>query len=283
MIEAASTPYIVAIPGSDKPRELTREALLAEMAKGVITPQFWVWIPEKQDWKQISEIPALKVPLAKAPIPTTLPKAVPIAPIVPVSRTPARKGKLKVYRRSHRVDEDHESFSYTKFLFGTLYLAVAAIIGMNYLLVDKPFDAALAQTPFVLVPAHAHLGSFVQPNALIIHILPNHEVTASNFPDVLYTLAKNTPNQPFAEKPFEMVALTSAWFSQFAMRGPDWQELGRMDTASSEARKIFITDHLGNISGEPLLRHADQLAPSDLDAARAQIWQGLTQNFLSKS
>jgi hypothetical protein len=334
MIEAASTPYIVSIPGSDQPRELSREALLAEMAKGVITPQFWVWSPEAQDWKQISEIPSLRVaapvlptllpratpaamaqapvpilltpvaaatpkvtPITLAPLPSaipaasvaprtpvssSLPKVTPIAPIVPPART-TRKGKIKTYRRSHRVEDDHEGFSYTKFVFGLLYLIVAVIIGLNYLLVDKPFDAALAQTKFILVPAHAHLGSFVQPNALIIHILPNQEVTDHNLPELLYTLAKDTPNQPFQDRPYEMVALTSAWFSQFAMRGPDWQQLGQMADATAEQRKNFITDHLGNIAGEPLIRHADQLAPADLDAARAQVWQGLTQDFLSKS
>jgi hypothetical protein len=56
-----------------------------------------------------------------------------------------------------------------------------------------------------------------------------------------------------------------------------------MADATAEQRKNFITDHLGNIAGEPLIRHADQLAPADLDAARAQVWQGLTQDFLSKS
>jgi hypothetical protein len=337
MIEAASTPYIVAIPGSDTPRELSREALLAEMAKGVITPQFWVWSPEAQDWTQISEVAALRVPLPptplptlqpkgtsaarvaeasssplvlapvaatpkanpislaplptstpkassapRAPLPSSLPKVTPIAPITPVASS-ARKAKKSVYRRSHRVEEHPEGFSYTKFLFGLLYVIVAVVVGLNYLLVDKPFGAALADTPYILVPAHAHLGSFVQPNALIIHILPNHEVTDGNFPDVLYTLAKGTPNQPFQERPYEMVALTSQWFGQFAMRGPDWQQLGQMNNASSAERKNFITDHLGNIAGEPLIRHADQLAPDDLKAARAQVWQGLMQDFLSKS
>jgi hypothetical protein len=276
----AAASYIVAIPGTDKTRELSREALLTEMAKGVITPQFWVWMPDQQDWKQISEMPELRVPLKSAAVPAALPKATPIAPIVPVKIKANRK---TVYRRSPKVEEDHGGFSLTKFIFGLLYVAVAAIIGLNYLLVDKPFDAALADSPYILVPAHAHLGSFVQPNALIIHILPNKEVTDRNFPDVLYTLAKGTPNQPFQEKPYEMVALTSAWFSQFAMRGSDWQQLGQMSSASSAERKNFITDHLGNIAGEPLIRHADQLSPSDLDAARTQVWQGLTQNFLSKS
>ena len=337
MIEAASTPYIVAIPGSDTPRELSRDALLAEMAKGVITPQYWVWSPEAQDWKQISEVASLRVPLPptplptlqpkgtsatrvaksssgplviapmaaatpkanpislaplptptpkstapRAPLPAALPKVTPIAPITPVASS-ARKAKKSVYRRSHRVEEHHEGFSYTKFLFGFLYVIVAAIIGLNYLLVDKPFGAALADSPYILVPAHAHLGSFIQPNALIIHILPNHEVTEANFPDVLYTLAKGTPNQPFQERPYEMVELTSLWFGQFAMRGPDWQQLGQMTNASPEERKTFIIDHLGDIAGEPLIRHPDQLGPDGLKAARAQVWQGLTQDFLSKS
>ena len=266
--------YIVSVPDSDQTRELSREAILEELARGTITPAYWVWSPEHEDWKQISEIPVLNVPARRTP--AALP---PIQPITALSTPKTQPAKKKVLRRSHRVKEEEEGFSYIKALFGILYLAVAALIGLNYFLIDKPFDAALAGTPFVLVPAHAHLGSFVQPGALIIHTLPNHELNEDNLADYLCTLAKSTPPPPLDKKPFEIVALTSSWFGQYAMTGDDWQRLAAMDEAEANQRKNFITDHLANIAGQPLIRHADRLSSYDLKKARAKVLAGLDGDF----
>jgi hypothetical protein len=267
--------YIVSVPGSDQTRELSREAILEELARGTITPDYWVWSPEHEDWKQISEIPVLNVPARRAP--AALP---PIQPITAISTTKAQPAKKKVSSRSHRVKEEDEGFPYIKALFGLLYLAVAALVGLNYFLIDKPFDAALAGTPFVLVPAHAHLGSFVQPGALIIHTLPNHELNVDNLADYLCTLAQSTPAQPLNKKPFEIVALTSSWFGQYAMTGNDWRRLAAMDESKADQRKNFIIDHLDNIAGQPLIRHADRLGSFDLKKARTKVWQDLTAAFL---
>jgi hypothetical protein len=282
MPETRLNTYVVSVPGTDQTRELSRDSLLEELARGAVTPDYWVWSPEHEDWKQISEIPALKAPPPRTPVALFVQ---PQTPIQPIATTSVKRQYVDTkVGRSHRVeDDDGDGFPYVKVLFGFIYAALAAVIALNYLLVDKPFDEALARTPFVLVSAHAHLGSFVQPNALVIHALPNQELNEGNFADFLYTLAKSTPAPPLADKPFEMVALTSSWFSQYALRGADWQSLAKMADANSEDRKNFITDHLGNIAGQPLIRHPDRLSPSDLKAARTQVWSDLTAKFLAKS
>ena len=207
-------------------------------------------------------------------------KMEPIAKTTVHKNAPAPPKKRVVRpRRDPKVHE--EGLSYTKISFGVLYVAVAAIIGANYFLVDKKMDETLAHTPFVLVPAHAHLGSFVQPNALVIHVLPNAELTNDNLADYLQTLAKSTPGRPFMEdKPFGMVALTSAWFSEYAFTGADWQALGKMKDASSDDRRDFITDHLCTIAGQPLIHHTATQGLVDLKAQRTHVWQDLTTHFV---
>lgn len=280
MSAATQTTYILAVPGTDQTRELSRENLLAELARGEVTPDFWIWSAEHHDWKQISELPALFSPVPPAPSPIRVPAYVQPLP-QPQQPTPvAAKKKKVVRRRSSRVEMDH-GFPYVKFIFGVLYLAVILVAGLNYLVVDKPLDETLAHSSFVLVPVHAHMGSFVQPNALVIHVLPNKELTTDNLQDFLQSVANSTPNQPFQEKPYEMVTFTSGWFSQFAMTGSNWKSLAAMTGAKSEDRRNFIADHLCNIAGQPLIRHANTLGLIDLKAARDQTWQQLTSELIS--
>lgn len=267
------TIYTISIPGTNETRELSQESLLEELARGTIRRDFWVWSPEHEDWKQISEIPEL------APAGKSAPLFVPAPiPIVPAAREKRKTG----LRRSQRVAMDDDGFPFVKILFGVVYVAVLAIIGLNYFMIDKPFGEKLSQGPFILVPAHVHLGSFVQPNALVVHILPSHELNEDNFADFLCTLAGSTPEQPFQDKPFEMVALSPDWFSQFALHGADWQNLGKMKDATPEDRKNFVTDHLDNIAGQPLIRHLNRLSPGDLKIARTRVWQDLTAKFLNR-
>jgi hypothetical protein len=52
----AATTYIVAIPGTDHTQEMSRLEVLDKIAKGEMTPEYWVWSAPDQDWKQISQI-----------------------------------------------------------------------------------------------------------------------------------------------------------------------------------------------------------------------------------
>jgi hypothetical protein len=291
MTENAPATYILSIPGTDQTEELSRADMLAKIARREVTPEHWVWSPADQDWKQISEVPDLQpqrsvktpafVPAKIAPIGVTpIPAVQPIEPI----RGPVKtKGKKIKTQRSRRVKEEQEGIPYFQIFLGLLFLAVAAITAMNFVLVDKPFNDKFTKTPFVLVPVHVHLGSFVQQNALVIHVLPNQDLNAENFTDFLTAVAQSTPPQPFNGQPFEIVALTSAWLGQYAMQGPDWQQLAGMTNASVDTRKKFIIDHLRDLGGGPLIPHPGRLLPADLETERDKVWQGFTATFLPKS
>lgn len=307
----------MSVPETGATREVTGEELRAELARGEITSDYWVWSPEHGDWKQIRELPTLWAAPAAIPVPTFTPlrtaaipnvqqpeAAVPAVDttrplpvkgmakveqvITPVAAATAAAPKVKrkkhrsvIQRSVHVEDDDH--FPWVKFLFEALYIGIAVVVGLNYIVVDKPLNETLAATPFVLVPVHAHMGSFVQPNAMVVHVLPSADLTKDNLPDFLQTLAASTPNQPFAEKPFEIIELTSGWEAQFSMSGPNWTRLGTMAGASSSDRRDFIVDHLCSISGDPLIHHAEKLGPIDLKAARDNTWRDFTAELVRGS
>ena len=277
--------YILAVPGTNETRELSRGSLLAGLARGEFTPQHWLWSPADHDWKQVADFPELQ---PKSRIPAFVPAA--IAPIEPVTPVPpirtgkdAPKKKAKVKPRRTNREREGSGIPYFQILFALVYVAVAAIIALNYVYVDEPFDGKLAKTAFVLVPAHAHLGSFVQQNALIIHVLPNHEVNGDNLGEFLATLAQSTPPQPFKAKPFDMIDLTSAWVGQFAFQGNDWTRLGLLEGSRPEELKDFVVDHVADISGRPLIPEPGKLSPPDLQTARNQVWQSLVTKLLRQS
>jgi hypothetical protein len=133
------------------------------------------------------------------------------------------------------------------------------------------------------VQAYAHLGAFAQPNALVIHILPTKEVNPDNFADFLAVLAKSTPPQPFNQKPFDEVGLTSSWQSQYVFDGADWQKLGQMDGASTDDKKKFELEHLEQMDGSPLITNRLTDDPATVATHQAQAWQALVTHFLPKS
>ena len=276
-----SATYIVAIPGSDKTQEYTRGNLLAALARGELTPDHWVWSAEANDWVQISKVPALS-PQASLPpqpgrsfVPTQIGPVVNVPAIEPIQVPNAAKKQKK--KRSFKQAANVAGYV-VKGLVALAYLAVIAVIGVNYVLIDQPFDAQIAKSPFVLVTAHAHLGSFVQQNALLIHILPSSEITSDNLGDFLATLARSTPPQPFAHKPFQVVQLTSNIAGQYGILGSDWAQLASMNNSNPEGEKDFVLNHLSDATGQPLLRSQD----GDHSTAREKVWQNLVAQFSSK-
>ena len=276
MPSTSSQTYTLAIPGSDQLRELSQETLLEEMAQGKISEDFWIWSPRDNDWKQISEFPNLR-PAHRRPTARPIQAIRAVAP-EESSRPVARK---KVVRR--KFDDDRpDGFPYIKFLVGLLTVALAVVVALNYLWIDKPLNASIARTPYLLVPVHAHLGSFVQPTAIVLHILPTQELNKDNFADFLQKLAHGTPAPPFQARFYEVVTLTPAWFSEFAMPGDDWSKLAHMDGAKPEAIRNFVTLHLCNLAGQPLVGRLSNLDPAQLTAAKDKVWNELTGKFLSK-
>jgi hypothetical protein len=173
MNEAVPETYILPVPGSDETQELPRGVVLERIAKGELTPADWVWSPPDQDWKPLAEIPSLQAALP-APKKSFLGSLGPIGPkqkVEPITAPtlglpPARK-KKKVKPKRTRSDDEDEPSRFGMFLC-VLILALFAVVAVNYQVVDRPLKGNLAQTQFVLVPVHAHLGALFQRDKLVI-------------------------------------------------------------------------------------------------------------------
>ena len=300
MSEPLPETYLLSIPGTEETEELSRPVMLERMARGEITDAHWVWSPGDQDWKQVGDIPSLHPTLPAMPSPgapgehppaaerrsffgfgrkkKTEPTPTTNSIITPITATPPTPVKHKKIRRRRAKEKTVSHFPIFSFLGGILVLAVVGLVAVNYEFVDKPFDGELAQTPFLLVQAHAHLGGFIQPDKIIIHVLPNHELHSANFADFLFALAKSTPPPPLASKPFTLVELTSGWRGQYAFEAADWQQFAQMDQSSAQERMNFVLDHVYDTTGE-LLAPPDHGAPDASRVARDRVWQDLLGDF----
>jgi hypothetical protein len=282
-----SATYIVAIPGTDKTQEYSRGNLLAALARGEITRDHWAWSPEANDWVQISTIPALSPQAALTPPPTAgrsfVPAQTAIGPIVNVPEIePTRVHSPAKAKKKRSFKGAGQFVGYlVQGLCALAYLAIIGVVAANYVLIDQPFDAKIAQSPYVLVTAHAHLGSFIQQNALLIHILPSAEITKDNLGDFLSTLARCTPPSPLDHKPYQVVQLTSSLIGQYDFLGPDWAQLASLNNSNPEAEKDFVIDHLTDTRGNPLV-DPEKLSSSQLPSAREQVWQSLLAQFSTK-
>jgi hypothetical protein len=298
MSEADPESYTIAIPGTEQTLVLSRQGVLDALARRELSPAHWVWSTKDEDWKPISQIPELQPkrsflpPLQPGPTPPAATTTVPLGPVKlePAELPPVvlhkekeqpKKKKKKVKPRPSR-DENREKIPFFQIIFGFLFLAVAGVIGLNYELVDKPLDGDLAKSPFVLTAVHAHLGNFVQPGRLVIHVLSVPGVDEKNLADFLFTVAKSTPEQPLNHQPFETVALTSAWNDEYVVSGADWHQLGQMDAASPEQRRNFLLDHVDDAARHPLVEDSKTLGMAELAAARTKAWQELVADLLPK-
>jgi hypothetical protein len=282
MNEAVPQTYILPVPGTDETQELPRSVVLERLAKGELTPADWIWSPPDQDWKTVAEIPSLQ-PALPAPKKSFLGPLAPIGPkqkiepiTAPTLGLPPAKKKKKVKPKRTRSEYEDEPSRLGTFVC-VLILALFAVVAVNYQFVDRPLDGNLAQTQFVLVPAHAHLGAFFQRDKLVIHILPTSELNSDNFADFLFALANSTPPPPFGATGFTVIELTPAWRGQYAFTGDDWQHLGKMTTSTARDRKDFILEHIDDASG-------DKLVSASLDAAtnkttRDEVWRNLAGSF----
>jgi len=299
MSNTSSTTVIIAVPGGQETQELSLESAKAAFARGEIEPTRWAWCRTHKNWKPIAELPEFQfVPTpAQAPIqPTgfapaaTVAKAEPVvASANPVAKvkataaavTPAVQARpvVQTVRRvksgKELVVKEESTFSYFKLFVIGLGLAVAGIVGANYLLVDQPLTTNLQNTSFASTAVHAHLGAFFQPDTIIIHTPASSTVTATNLADFLIALAKSTPTQPINHLPFATVGLTTAWSSQFLMSGDDWQALAKMTSASDEEKKDFILTRIGYPDGHRLLATDKNLGPDAVTARRDAAWTTL--------
>jgi len=302
---------IIAIPGTQETKEMSREDILAAIGRGEILPDNWVWSPSHNDWKMVSEIPELQPAPAPAPTPSFMNGAVPTAamsahfppaagktpaasqPATAVVRQASPVVQPKVQGRTPALTETQQlartqysqpieikrEFPVFKVLFFISFVLATSVLGANYFLVDEPFVANLGTTSFASVKAYAHLGAFSQPGALVIHVPPTDKLTSDNLADFLVALAKSTPPQPFNQQAFDGIGITSAWQSQFVMNGIDWQKLAEMSSATTEEKKKFEVEHLAQIDGTLLI---DPRKNNNVDAQN-KAWQSFVATFVPKA
>jgi hypothetical protein len=284
MKEVEPETYILPVPGSEETQEVPRSVVLERIAKGELTPADWVWSPADQDWKTVAEIPSLQTALP-APKKSFLESLAPLTPkqkiepiVAPVIGLPPVSTKKKKVKPKRTKPDDEDEPSRFGTVVSVLILALFAVVALNYQFIDRPFDGGLAQTRFVLVRAHAHLGAFFQRDTLVIHILPTSELDADNFADFLFTAASCTPPAPFGTTAFDVIELTPAWRGEYAFTGDDWRRLAKMTSSTSQDRKDFILAHIDDAGGEKLVPMAGLDATAD-KATQDRIWQNLAGSF----
>ena len=176
------------------------------------------------------------------------------------------------------VKEDHGSHP-VKWLCIILAVAIVAAVGINYLLVGQPLSSRMSKTAYADVTVYGHLGAFIQPNVLVVHVFPNSHITAANLADFMVALARSTPDAPISHNAFDRVALTSGWVGTYSFSGYAWKQIGDMDKDDAAQRKEAILDQLGNASGQSLVAGSSTLSDADLQAQREQLWRQFVAQF----
>ena len=178
------------------------------------------------------------------------------------------------------VKEDDSSHPLKWICIG-LGVLIFLVVGGNYLLVDRPLTSNLGQTSFSQVTVYAHLGAYVQPGELVIHVPVSSAITSDNFPDFLAALAHSTPPSPITGSLFDRVALTSGWTAQYSFSGSDWKQLGRMEQKGRGQRKEFLLATMDDASGHSLMPE-----PSLNEDARQvkidRVWDDFVSKFAAK-
>ena len=287
----------LAIPGTQETREVDLETVRNGVASGEIALDNWAWSPQRNEWVPLSQLPELAaapspifkpmpepvrvVPQAEEPVKVVMPMPAAVkvsAPAIKAAVPAARKNAHAATHYSKPIEE-HPEFPFFKILFFVLAVLIVGLAVVNYFLVEQPFRANLAKTPFAHVQAHAHLGAFVQPGVLLIHILPSSEINSDNFADLLAALTQSAPRQAIPDHPFDTVSLTSAWLGQYAIEVEGWSGFADMGGYSAEEKKQFVLSHLEYIDGQPLVAIAKDETAAQREAREAAAWKKLVADF----
>jgi len=288
--------------------ELPKDMVRTAISQGDLTHSQLIWSKADHAWKQAREFPDLLPEAKVAPAPER--PAAPVAPVaraaapvarmvaaqapVPVAARPARaqaaptvmaasaaKAAAPAVAKSYVVKEEADHAHPMKWVCVVLGALIVLALGTNYFLVERPFAQKMGQTPYAGAPVYAHLGAFVQPNVIVIHIPVSKKVTADNLIDFLVNLAASTPSSPFSDDGYDRVALTSGWTAQYTFSGYNWMKLGDMTKESNAAREEFLLSQLSDARGDSLEQHSTLNAAAQ-EAARDQLWQSFVANFTAK-
>lgn len=305
MTNEAPRTLFLAVPGTQETRELDVESVRSAVARGEITLDNWAWSAARNEWVPLSHLPEFAPPAA--PIAPALPvapavvepvKIVRVEPkaAVKVSAQPARAAVAAPVpsatgtgrKTGHAATfyskpmQEHHEFPIFKILFVVLGLLIAALIVVNYFLVDQPYTQKFSKTPFAKVTTYAHLAAFVQPGVLLIHVVPSKEITTDNFADLLTALTQSAPHEALAGHEFSTISLTSAWLGQYAIQADDWKGFADMGGLSPDEKREYVLSHLQRISGAPLYEPGRNETPEKNKQRQEKIWQELVANFQPK-
>jgi hypothetical protein len=280
---------ILAVPGTQETQELDFQSVRDAVARGEIGLDHWAWCPAQNEWLPLGQLPgfaAMNPGIAEEPATEddSLPEPTPAAVTSqgfggPVIGNPSQ---LPATYYSRPI-EDSREFPIFKTFFFILALVVAAMVGVNYYLIDQPYHQNLGRTPFASITTHAHLGAFVQPSALLIHILPSTEITSDNFADLLTTLTQCAPSEALKGMPFTSVALTSSWLGEYVISAGDWKGFADMAGLSADQKREYVLNHLEKNDGSPLVTYLKKDTPDDRKAHEAKAWNDLVAHFQPKS
>jgi hypothetical protein len=299
------TRLILHVKGTEsQTAEIPKAIVRAGIAQGQISRSQLIWSATHNAWKQVRELPHLlpSQKLAPAPAPRVgtvpLPKpavgeaavqtgAVPKVAVkvsggraVPPGFKATRPAAKSAAAQEHdMVVKEVGGVSYLKLFCIGLALLIVALIGANYLLVDRPISSTLSKTPYANVSVYAHLGAFVQPGALVIHIPPSAGVTSANLPEFLQVLAHSTPDAPLGGGTFDEVSLTTGWTGHYCFTGYAWKEYGDMSDQDDEHKQAFLLDQLKDASGQPLLSPGGSIDPNAQQSERDKLWTEFVTYF----
>ena len=288
MTETKSPTLILAVPGTQETRELDIQSVHAAVQRGEIGLDNWAWSPSHNDWLPLNQLPEFAPAVVPAPV---APKAAPVAVQVPMKvKVPAVQAAPVVGHANRLAKtvyskpmETHYEFPIFKLLFFVLGLLIAALVIVNYYLIDKPYHDKLAKTPFASYQTHAHLGAFVQPNALLIHLRPTDKITPDNFADLLMALAKCAPSQVIDGKPFTTVSLTASWLGEYVITAENWKSFEDMEGLSPDQKRDYVLSGVQMPNGAELVPLVKNETPSEHKARVAKIWDNLVGHFQPKS
>jgi hypothetical protein len=305
----SDTSLILHVKGTEETRELPKQVVRAAIAQGQLSRSQLIWSPVHNAWKQVRELPHLwpSQKLAPAPTPRVQTGAMPkitgpvpkprvgvqsgpvprvsaqpavaaATPRVQAAGVPAVAVKAKASADRHKVEEEKDGAHPLMWVCIGLTVLILLTVGVNYFLISRPLSARLARTAYARDGVYAHLGAFVQPNALVIH-MSSSAVGRDELPDYLIALAHSTPNAAFSDDPFERVSLTTGLMGQYSFSGYGWKELGDMAGESADQKKAFILDQLGDAAGQSLVPADPKLTEGQIQAEREKVWDDFVAVF----
>jgi hypothetical protein len=299
----SDTRLILHIKGTEnQTAEIPRYIVRAGIAQGQISQSQLIWSNADNAWKQVRELPGLLPSQKILPAPSVRGGTVPLpkntgsgnaqAGAVPkiAAKASLKSTPLKVKAMTVKVPvqdtskddllvEQEIGIPFMKWTCIALAILILAAVGVNYLLVDRPIGSGLSQTIYSQVPVYAHLGAFLQPDALVIHVPVSPMLTSANLTDFLQVLAHGTPPAPTGKNPFDNVSLTTGWTGHYSFAGYAWQEFGDMAGLDEAHKRAFLLDNLRDSSGRPLVSPSGALDPAAQQAERDKAWTEFAAYF----